>query len=95
MTKAQHIEHCRQILGRGFPEVHDWLDKFADKLGPEHRKVRHNAKAVKEIIEKHGYLAGAAACLHIYADNVGLIMTNDGKFVTISNFKTSITQPPV
>lgn len=80
MKRVQHIEHCRQILGKGFPEVHDYLDELSDSLGPKHRLARHNPKGVAYCIDKWGYMSGAAACLHIWADNVGLIQTKEGKF---------------
>jgi len=80
MKRSQHTEHCRQVLGEGFPQVHDYLDEFHDKLGPSHRSRRHNAGGVLLCISKWGMLAGAAACLHIWADEEGIVYTFDGKF---------------
>lgn len=80
MKRAQHTEHCRQILGEGFPQVHDYLDQHADTLGPKHRNILHNPDGVAYCINRWGYKAGAAACLHVWADEVGLIATFDNKF---------------
>lgn len=88
MKRAQHTEHCRQILGEGFPLVHDYLDQYADKLGPEHRTVLHNAMGVVHCISNFGMLAGAAACLHIWADEVGMIQKEDGTFEPAKIIKT-------
>jgi hypothetical protein len=89
MKRAQHIEHCRQILGEGFPEVHDYLDEFHDLLGPLHRSRRHHKGGVEVCIVKWGYMAGAAACLHIWADEVGLMQKEDGTFAIAPIIKPS------
>lgn len=92
MKREQHIEHCRQTLGMGFPQVHDYLDQYADKIGPEHRAILHNVSGVTHCYMEWGSLAGAAACLHIWADEVGLIQKEDGTFERASSigelFKT-------
>lgn len=87
MKRAQHTAHCEKVLGpgRGHPEVHDYLDELNDKLGPKHRDVRHNSKGVAYCFDKWGAEAGAAACLHIWADRVGLIQKDDGTF-EIANY---------
>lgn len=80
MKREEHIKHCEQVLGEGFPEVHDFLDQYQPQLGPEHRAVLHNGSGVLQCILDHGYMAGAAACLHILADEQGFIQKNDGTF---------------
>jgi hypothetical protein len=89
MKRAQHTEHCRQLLGEGFPEVHDYLDQFHETLGPAHRSRRHHSGGVIVCIAKWGMLAGAAACLHIWADEVGLMQLEDGTFAKAPIIKPS------
>lgn len=68
MTFEQHCQHCQEVLGEQFEEVHLWLDELFKYLGPDHRTVRHNNKGVTEILNKFGPDAAKAAILHIRDD---------------------------
>lgn len=70
---STHIEDCEQVLGKGYKEVHEWLDHFAKKWNPHfyleyHRQFRHHAEGVKEVGKRWGYYAEIAAKLHIIRD---------------------------
>lgn len=80
MKQAQHERHTTLTLGQPFPEVHKYLDEFHDTIGAKHRSRRHHSGGVIVCIAKWGMLAGAAACLHIWADEQGLMEKDDGTF---------------
>jgi hypothetical protein len=69
-----HIEDTERILGEPFEYVHLWLDELTKKWPVHihleyHRKFRHHAQGVNEVIDKWGFYAGQAAKLHIIRDN--------------------------
>lgn len=69
-----HIKDCEAILGKGYKEVHKWLDAYAKKWNPHihleyHRQFRHHSDAVVYIREKWGHYASQAAKIHIIRDN--------------------------
>lgn len=37
-----HCRSCEELYGRPFSEVHEWMDKPVEDLGPGHQKVRHD-----------------------------------------------------
>jgi len=66
-------EHCIQSLGRfgrGWGQVHRWLDEFAGKPphGMRHRKFRHHEAGIEVVRRRWGEKAAAAARAHIIAD---------------------------
>jgi hypothetical protein len=66
-------EHCAEtlrLLGKPFPEVHQWLDEFAGKPphGMRHRQFRHHLAGIEEVRRKWGNEAAAAARQHIITD---------------------------
>jgi len=68
-----HIKDCIQVFGKGYDEVHMWLDYFAKEWNPciyleYHRQFRHHAKGIEEVKKKWGYYAEQAAKLHIIRD---------------------------
>lgn len=68
---ATYEEHCKETvekLGKPYEQVHQWLDALQPTMGPEHREIRHNLFGVKYCINKWGFEAGAAACIHIQRD---------------------------
>jgi len=70
-----HSNDCVKILGSSFREVHEWLDRFADKKDPkiEHRQKTHHWDGVIEAVEKFGPKSGAAAIIHILRDINGIM----------------------
>ena len=75
MAKVKtHIEDCERILGKGYEDIHRWMDELAKKYNPfihleYHRQFRHHDEAVKYIENKYGWYASQAARLHIIRDN--------------------------
>jgi hypothetical protein len=59
-----------QRFGRGFPEVHKFLDEFAGKpgIGMRHRCLRHHLEGIEEVRRRFGYSAAEAAKQHIISD---------------------------
>jgi hypothetical protein len=80
MKLAEHEEHSRQILGEPWTQVHEYLDQHQPSVGPKHRDILHNLNGIGTCIDRWGYQAGAAACLHIWADQIGLYRADDGTF---------------
>jgi hypothetical protein len=69
MKHKEHRALEKLILGQEFPEVDRWMDRPAYRVGPGHRKYRHDARAVVLMALVHrDPRAGAAALLHIAAD---------------------------
>lgn len=71
IVMATFEEHCQETLerlGDRCDGVHKWLDEFSVTLGPEHRKVRHNAKGVAYCQRHWGDLGAHAAQMHIDRD---------------------------
>lgn len=58
----------------GYAYVHYLLDdggyNYAGLLGPGHRKIMHDQRAVDYITLNYGYLAGRVAAAHIALDEV-------------------------
>jgi hypothetical protein len=69
MKHKDHRAIEKLVLGQEFPEVDRWMDKPAYRVGPGHRKYRHDMRAVVLMALVHrDPRAGAAALLHIAAD---------------------------
>lgn len=67
---GKHVADSQAAFGRGFEEVHRWLDEFAGttEYGMRHRKVRHHEAGVREAKALFGPGADEAARQHIVAD---------------------------
>lgn len=74
MAKIQtHIEDCERLLGKGYKEVHEWLDHYAKDYNPYvyleyHRKFRHTEEALEEKFKEWGFYKQQAAKIHIIRD---------------------------
>ena len=69
MKHKDHRAIDRLVLGQEFPSVHSWIDKPAYRVGPGHRKYRHDLRAVVLMALRHRDVrAGVSALLHIGAD---------------------------
>lgn len=82
MAKLEtHIKDCEQVLGKGYKEIHEFLDYYTKQYPPfthleYHRKFRHHAKGVKYIEKNFGYYPALAAKLHIIRDNAQYVIFN-------------------
>jgi len=65
-----HCEESKRLFGDRFEEVHRWLDEYAgtEQYGYKHRRKRHHAAGVREVIRLFGEKAGEAAKRHIISD---------------------------
>ena len=68
-----HIEDCERLLGKGYENVHNWLDEYAKEYPPHifleyHRRYRHNLKALDEQFKICGHYEIMAAKIHIIRD---------------------------
>ena len=73
-SREQHCIECLYKMNDEFEYVHDWLDEFAQKMGPKHRLSRHHKEGVEEVRGKWGDQAAKAAEMHIVAD-VGVVVS--------------------
>ena len=64
----EHCADCLNSLGSEFREVHEWLDEFAESIGPAHRDIRHHAKGIEHIRQSMGEQEAKAAEIHILKD---------------------------
>jgi len=66
----EHCDESERLLGRPYPEVHKWLDEFAGRppWGMKHRRFRHHAAGIEQVLKLFGNGAAAAARQHIIAD---------------------------
>lgn len=64
-----HCQSCKKLYNKSYTEVHKWMDKPAEKLGPAHQKKRHDIRKTPEKVgEKFGKDAKIAARDHILLD---------------------------
>jgi len=74
MAKIEtHIRDCEFLLGKGFEDIHRYLDQYAKifnpmKYGEFHRIFLHNKEGLKEIKENFGFYAEIAAKIHLIRD---------------------------
>lgn len=69
MKHKEHRAIDKLVLGREYPDVHRFMDKPAYRMGPGHRRFRHDMRAVLYMALKHqDPRAGVSALLHIGAD---------------------------
>ena len=69
MRHKDHKAIDELVLGRAYPKVHQFMDAPAYRVGPGHRKYRHDARAVVLMALRHrDARAGVSALLHIGAD---------------------------
>lgn len=67
-----HCRSCKKLYDKSYSEVHKWVDKPVEKLGPAHQKERHDMKKTPERVgEKFGKDAKVAARDHILLDKNG------------------------
>ena len=62
------MKRAKQLFGKEFQEVHEWLDEFAMFYGDKHRVYRHNLRGVQYVREQWGDLAAKVAIQHILDD---------------------------
>jgi len=66
-----HLVVDHLVLGRGYPEVHKFLDQFQPVLQSNHRMYLHDKKAVELVWQATGdYGTTNSAILHIILDNM-------------------------
>ncbi|KXB00681.1 hypothetical protein AKJ40_00850 [candidate division MSBL1 archaeon SCGC-AAA259M10] len=41
-TREEHVEHCEELYGHGFEEIHEWMDGTVVSKGRGHREDRHD-----------------------------------------------------
>jgi hypothetical protein len=46
----EHCKDCLVLLGAEYRQVHEWLDEYADIVGPAHRDIRHHENGVEYIM---------------------------------------------
>ncbi len=64
-----HCKSCKELYGESFSEVHEWMDKPAEEIGPAHQKYRHDIKDTPERAKAiFGDGADLAARNHILLD---------------------------
>jgi len=70
MKSEDHYDSCLKKLGKGWGNVHQWLDRNAGISYPmtAHRCIDHNLEGVERVREKWGDDAAEAAKLHIQDD---------------------------
>lgn len=68
MILDRHMKRSKELFGKSFIEVHEWLDYFAIEYGDKHRVYRHNRRGVQYIRQKWGALASKIAIQHILDD---------------------------
>lgn len=91
MKYERHCDRTRAILGKTFPQVHEWLDQIAWEGGafnPHHRRYRHHAQGVEQVRIMWGDDAAKAAQRHILddlfgptAEDIALIPADEAEFV--------------
>jgi len=73
-SQTDHEDHCLEILGKPWPEVHKWLDHyFIQVRGMAHRILLHHQMGIELGVTKFGEDARAALELHI-TDDFGRIL---------------------
>lgn len=72
--QAEHEAHCLEILGKPWPEVHRWIDRYY-LLAPvfAHRIVLHHQLGIELGVAELGENARAALELHV-RDDFGRIL---------------------
>jgi hypothetical protein len=65
-----HCAESKKLFGERFEEVHRWLDVYAgtEDYGYKHRRKRHHAEGIREVIRLFGEKAGKVAKRHIISD---------------------------
>ena len=82
MNRKAHGESCRAAFGRGFAEVHDFLDRYARQFPRgAHRKLYHHRQGIALIARQFGPEAVKAAERHIVED-LGFVPEDHTHFST-------------
>ena len=66
----EHAEHLKRSHGR-WPQVHEFLDRYYAKFGPDHRVVLHHMHGVMMVAMAFGSDAAVVAIHHILDDTQG------------------------
>lgn len=73
-----HLTADMLILGKTYPEVHQFLDQFQPYLQSKHREYLHDENAVNTVWEVTGdQYAAMSAYLHIILDQLSDIVGKD------------------
>ena len=70
MRREEHYDSCYKKLGKGWGNVHQWLDRNAGITFPmtAHRCIDHHLEGIEEVRRKWGDAAAEAAKLHVEDD---------------------------
>lgn len=70
MRREQHYDNCLRELGKGWGNVHQWMDKHAGITFPEiaHRCITHHQAGIEEVRKMWGDEAAKAAEMHVRDD---------------------------
>ena len=63
-----HCYFSKKRTGTPFTELHQWMDKPAEVLGIDHRRVRHDLSYIPDVIKNFGKEAVFEFLMHISAD---------------------------
>ncbi len=63
-----HCYYSKKRTGNPFKELHEWMDEPQKILKIDHRRVRHDASYIDEVIKKFGKDAVFEFLMHISAD---------------------------
>jgi hypothetical protein len=79
-----HLTVDLLILGKGYPEIHKFLDQFQNALQSGHRAYYHDTATIETILYYTGDpMAGASAYLHILLDLVSDKVGQDASVATL------------
>lgn len=70
MTFEEHCQESIRLFGKPYEEIHHWLDAFAGtpEYGFRHRRKRHHAEGLREVVRLFGKEAEDVARQHIISD---------------------------
>ena len=70
MTFEEHCQESIRLFGKPYEEIHHWLDAFAGtpEYGFRHRRKRHHAEGLREVVRLFGLEAEDVARQHIISD---------------------------
>lgn len=74
MHLAEHEQHCIEVFGEPFTDIHLWLDQyFLSARGVAHRIALHHRLGIELGVEKFGEKARAALELHVQDDFLAIL----------------------
>lgn len=69
MHTLEHEQHCIEVLGGPFTEIHKWMDQYhLDARGIAHRVALHHLLGIELGVEEFGEGARKALELHVLDD---------------------------